>query len=82
MSHCDLSEQQTLMSTAVSESRGGAHRAWVTKVEALLVQAAKCKVRKTQKEFVVAQYAELAGQGIDETLVQPQLIQWSKTMLD
>ena len=47
-----------------------------------MIQAAKSKVRKTQKEIVVAQYSEMAGQGLDEALIQAELLRWSKTVLD
>lgn len=58
-------------------------RAGVVKVEALLVQAAKSKVKKNQKDIISAQFQELAGSDeIDESMIHPTLISFGRSFLE
>ena len=55
----------------------------VSKVEAMLVQAAKSKVKRTQKEIITAQFQELAGSDtMDESMIQETLLSHSRSFLD
>lgn len=56
--------------------------ALVFKVEAMLLQAAKGRVRKTQKEIVQLQFADIAGHDLDESLVHPALLTFGRSLLD
>lgn len=55
----------------------------VSKVEAMLVQAAKSKVKRTQKEIIQAQFQDLAGSdSMDESMIQANLLSHSRSLLD
>lgn len=57
-------------------------KALAAKVEALLVQSAKSKVRKTQKELAAFANQELTGHDLDEGLIHSSLLQFSRSLLD
>ena len=57
-------------------------KALAAKVEALLVQSAKSKVRKTQKELAAYANQELTGNDLDEGLIHSSLMEFSRGLLD
>ena len=56
--------------------------ATILKVEAMFIQAYRTKLRKTQKELLAGQFAELAGcEGVSEQMVQPALLRFAQAAL-
>ena len=71
------------LQAAVEDAARTCVTAGVCKVEALMVQASKAKVKKTQKEIITAQFQDMAGSGdIDESMVHPALIAFGRNFLD
>lgn len=57
--------------------------AFVLKAEAMLVTAAKCKVKKTQLGLIEIQMSHIAAiDEVDESMIEPNLLSWAKSLLD
>lgn len=74
------------VSALISEVKGATDMvkdAHASKVEAMLVQAFKSSVKATQKDLVLAQVANIAGnEFLTEAAIQPALLSWGKNLLD
>ena len=58
------------------------HAAGVLKIEAMLVQAHRTKIRRTQRELIGAQFAEMAKLDLPETDIHPALLSFAKAILN
>lgn len=75
------SDEIKAIHSALSKANEISTQAMVLKVEAMLVTASKNRLRRTQRDLVAAQLAEIAGSEIDENLVQPGLLAFAKSTL-
>lgn len=72
-----------VLKAACDEAIPFCQAAAVCKIEGMLLQAAKSKMKRTQKEIITAQFQDIAGSDLlDEGLIQPALLQHSRGFLD
>ena len=75
------SDEIKAITSAMSAASEISTKASVLKVEAMLITASKNRLRRKQRDLVAAQLAEIAGSEIDETLIQPGLLAFAKSIL-
>ena len=67
---------------AISSSQSCSKFAATVKIEAMITQATKAKVKKTQRDLAAAQLSEIAGsEDIVETDLEPHLLTFAKEAL-
>lgn len=69
------------LQTVVSDGERMVSEASILKVEAMLIHAAKSKLKKTQRELIDAQFTQMAALSLDENLVHSGLAKWAKSFL-
>lgn len=70
------------LKTCVTGARKVLEAAASLKIEAMFVQAHRTKIRKTQKELIGNQFADMASCDIPESLIQPLLLKFAKNLLN
>lgn len=70
------------LKAAVDDCSSTCSAAIILKVEAMFIQAYRTKLRKTQKELLAGQFAELSGcEGVSEQMVHPALLRFAQAAL-
>ena len=72
-------EELKSLETSITEADVGVRQATVLKIEAMLIHAGKTKLKKTQKDLIESQMAEVASVDfLEDSLFQPALWKWAK----
>ena len=72
----------TLLQQALVDANHTFKEATIVKIEAMLTQASKAKVKKTQKDLAQAQLVELAGSDcVAESDIQTDLLTFAKAAM-
>ena len=76
------SEKMASLVEGLDKANRAFKEATIVKIEAMLTQATKAKVKKTQKDLVQAQMVELAGSdSVSESDIQTHLLAFAKAAL-
>ena len=70
------------MKSAIDAADTCISKAYVLKIEAMLIHAGKTKLKKTQRDLINAQVSEVGAVGfLDESMFQPALWKWANAQL-
>ena len=78
----DEGEPLKKLNSAYDSANKSCSNAGAMKIEAMLVHASRSKLKKTQRDLVAAQLAELAGSDlVEENQIHPKLMSFARSTL-